>query len=407
MAAALTTQCCIAGGGPAGMMLGVLLARAGVEATVLEKHSDFLRDFRGDTVHPSTLEVLYELGWLDAFLQRPHQKVEEIAAYVAGQRVPVADLRHLPTRCKFVALMPQWDFLDFVAEQGRRYPGFHLVMEAEVDALIESGGAVAGVRARTPSGPLEVRASLTVGADGRHSTVRSLAALPRRELGAPMDILWMRLRRRSDDPAQVLGYTSQGHILVMIYRGDYWQCGLVIAKGGADALRAQGLEPFRQRLLGVAPWLGEERVQELQSWDEVKLLTVAVDRVEQWHRPGLLVIGDAAHAMSPVGGVGINLAVQDAVAAANLLAAPLAAGTLAARDLERVARRRAWPTRATQAAQVAIQNRVIGRVLGGEAMPANARLPLPLRLLQRWPWLRRLPARAVGLGVRPEHWRGN
>ena len=393
------TRCCIAGGGPAGMMLGVLLARAGVDVLVLEKHADFLRDFRGDTVHPSTLELMHELGWLESFLQRPHQELREIGGYVGDERVLVADFSHLPTRCRFVAFMPQWDFLDFLAERARRYPTFHLEMEAEVVDLLVGEDTVAGVTAKTPRGPLEIRAPLTIGADGRHSVVRERAGLRVDELGAPIDVLWMRLSRRADDPGQTFGYLRAGHVLVMLDRGAYWQCAFVIPKGGYDELRRQGLPSLRDTIAAMVPFL-RDRVGELADWDAVQLLTVKIDRLREWQRPGLLCIGDAAHAMSPIGGVGINLAVQDAVAAANLLFEPLRRGSVTTDDLRTVQRRREFPTRATQRVQVLVQDRVLGRVLGGGAFP---KLPLAARLLRDHPILRRIPARMIGVGFRPEH----
>ncbi|PYQ21653.1 MAG: hypothetical protein DMF81_14790 [Acidobacteria bacterium] len=398
-AQSLPTRCCIAGGGPAGMMLGVLLARAGIDVVVLEKHADFLRDFRGDTVHPSTLEVMHELGWLESFLRRPHQEVSELGGYVGDDRILVADFSHVPTRCHFVALMPQWDFLDFLAEQGRRYPTFHLEMEAEVVDLLVEDGHVTGVKARTPRGPREVRAPLTVGADGRQSVVRERAGLRGDELGVPIDVLWMRLSRRPGDPGQTFGYLRGGHILVMLDRGDYWQCAFVIAKGGHDELRRKGLPSLRDTLAAMVPFL-RDRVGELADWDAVKLLTVKIDRLREWQRPGLLCIGDAAHAMSPIGGVGINLAIQDAVAAANLLAGPLRRGPVSIGDLRRVQRRREFPTRATQRLQSFIQDRVMSRVLEGAA---PKRLPLAARLLRDHKMLRRIPARVIGVGFRPEH----
>ena len=397
--AAVETRCCIAGGGPAGMMLGVLLARAGVDVHVLEKHADFLRDFRGDTVHPSTLELMHELGWLESFLQRPHQELREIGGYVGDERVLVADFSHLPTRCRFVAFMPQWDFLDFLAERARRYPTFHLEMEAEVVDLLVGEDTVAGVTAKTPRGPLEIRAPLTIGADGRHSVVRERAGLRVDELGVPIDVLWMRLSRRAHDPGQTFGYLRAGHVLVMLDRGDYWQCAFVIPKGGYDELRRQGLPSLRDTIAAMVPFL-RDRVGELADWDAVQLLTVKIDRLREWQRPGLLCIGDAAHAMSPIGGVGINLAVQDAVAAANLLFEPLRRGSVTTDDLRTVQRRREFPTRATQRVQVLVQDRVLGRVLGGGAFP---KLPLAARLLRDHPILRRIPARMIGVGFRPEH----
>jgi 2-polyprenyl-6-methoxyphenol hydroxylase-like FAD-dependent oxidoreductase len=393
------TRCCIAGGGPAGMMLGVLLARAGVDVHVLEKHADFLRDFRGDTVHPSTLELMHELGWLESFLRRPHQELREIGGYVGDERVLVADFSHLPTRCRFVAFMPQWEFLDFLVERGRRYPTFHLEMEAEVVDLVTDEDRVAGVTAKTPRGLIEIRAPLTIGADGRHSVVRARAGLRVDELGVPIDVLWMRLSRRTDDPGQTFGYLRAGHVLVMLDRGDYWQCAFVIPKGGHDELRRQGLPSLRDTIAAMVPFL-RDRVGELADWDAIKLLTVKIDRLREWQRPGLLCIGDAAHAMSPIGGVGINLAVQDAVAAANRLFGPLRRGSAAIDDLRSVQRRREFPTRATQRLQVLIQNRVFGRVLGGGGFQT---LPLVARLLRDHPILRRIPARMIGVGFRPEH----
>ena len=398
-ATVLHTRCCIAGGGPAGMTLGLLLARAGVDVVVLEKHADFLRDFRGDTIHPSTLDVVHELGLLDDFLSRPHQEVRQLRGYVGDVELTVADFSRLPTRCKFLAFMPQWDFLDFLADHAREYPTFHLVMNACVTGLLTEGGRVAGVTADTSDGPLEVRAPLTVGADGRHSVVRELAELKVVNVGAPIDVLWMRISRRPTEPDVPFGRFDRGRILVMIYRGDYWQCAFVIPKGGYDEVRRRGLEAFRGEVAAIAPALAD-RVSELRTWDDVKLLTVAVDRLRRWWKPGVLCLGDAAHAMSPVGGVGINLAVQDAVAAANLLAGPLRKGTVTAADLHRVQRRREFPTRVTQGVQVLIQDRVIGRVLG-----TRRRLPppWPVRLLARFPALARIPAWLVGVGVRPEH----
>jgi 2-polyprenyl-6-methoxyphenol hydroxylase-like FAD-dependent oxidoreductase len=314
----MRTRCCIAGGGPAGMMLGFLLARMGVDVVVLEKHADFLRDFRGDTIHPSTLEVMYELGIVEDFLRRPHQEVRQLKGQIGNETIAVADFTHLPTHCKFLGLMPQWDFLDFIVEQARRYPSFHLKMQAEVTGLLEEGGRVVGVRARTPEGTLEVRADLTIGADGRHSVVRERAGLSVLNLGAPMDVLWMRVSRQPTDPGQTFGRFDTGRILVFLNREDFWQVAYVIPKGKADEMRQQGLPAFRQELVRLAPFL-ESRVEELRDWDDIKLLTVAVDRLRRWFRPGLLCIGDAAHAMSPIGGVGINLAIQDAVATANIL----------------------------------------------------------------------------------------
>jgi len=395
----IETRCCIAGGGPAGMMLGLLLARAGVPVVVLEKHEDFLRDFRGDTVHPSTLEVIHELGMLEEFLKRPHSELRELRGTIGNEPVTIADFSHLPVKCPFIAMVPQWDFLNFLVDQGRRYPTFQLVMRAEVFDLIERDGRITGVRAQTPDGPIDAHADLVIGADGRSSIVRSLARLPIEDIGAPIDVLWMRLSKRATDAGASLGNIRNGHVFVMLDRGDYWQCAYVIPKDGYEALRRVGLEAFRAEMVGVVPFLAD-RVAEITSWDNVKLLTVRIDRLKQWHRPGLLCIGDAAHAMSPVGGVGINLAIQDAVAAANILYRPLRQGAPSAAYLNAVQRRRELPTRITQRMQVVMQNRVIFRTLTSGA-PTS--LPWPARLLRDYPILRRIPARLVGMGFRPEH----
>ena len=398
-AATLAARCAIAGGGPAGMMLGLLLARAGVEVVVLEKHADFLRDFRGDTVHPSSLEVIHELGWLEEFLRLPHQKARTLSAEIGETTVSFADFTHLPTRCGFVALMPQWDFLNFLAEKGARYPSFKLLMRTEVTDLVEEGGRIVGLKASTPNGPIEVRADLVVGADGRTSVVRERANLVVRELGAPMDVLWFRLSRSRADSDETMGRFDAGRIFITINRGDYWQCGFVIPKGSLERMHQRGLPAFREEVGRLRPML-RDRVGEIADWDAAKLLTVRVDRLERWHQPGLLCIGDAAHAMSPVGGVGINLAIQDAVATANILAAPLRERRLQESDLRVVQRRRELPTRLIQGVQVLIQNRIISPLLGRSKTVAP---PLPLRLLNAVPFLRRIPARLLGLGIRPEH----
>jgi 2-polyprenyl-6-methoxyphenol hydroxylase-like FAD-dependent oxidoreductase len=395
----LAVTCCIAGGGPAGMMLGLLLARAGVDVLVLEKHADFLRDFRGDTIHPSTLEVIYELGLLDDLLKLPHQKTPQINAFFGGLALTVADFSHLPVHCPYIAMMPQWYFLNFLAERAARYPAFKLLMKAEVTGLVEESERVVGLQATTPEGPLEVRASLVVGADGRHSVVRAKAKLQVDDLGAPIDVLWFRLSRLSSEPEASTGRFDIGRIFIMINRGEYWQCGFVIAKGAVEQIHEKGLQAFRQSVASLAPFAAD-RVAELQDWDTIKLLTVKVDRLAQWYWPGLLCIGDAAHAMSPVGGVGINLAIQDAVAAANLLAGPLHEGRLTTEDLCRVQRRREWPTQVTQWLQVFVQNRLIKRVLDSTAA---LRPPLAMKLLARVPFFSRIPARLIGMGVRPEH----
>jgi 2-polyprenyl-6-methoxyphenol hydroxylase-like FAD-dependent oxidoreductase len=400
---ALATQCCIVGGGPAGMMLGFLLARTGVRSIVLEKHGDFLRDFRGDTVHPSTLNVMDELGLLDEFLKLPHQEVSRFGAQFGEEHVQVADFSHLPVHCGFIALMPQWDFLDFLAAQGKRYPAFTVLMHAEATGLIEEGGKVVGVHATIEGRPQEIRADLVVGADGRHSTVRIGAGFDVKVLGAPMDVLWFRLTHKSADKAETMGRFDRGSILVMLDRGDYWQCAYVIAKGSAETLKAAGIEKFREKIAQLMPFLAD-RVHELATADDLKLLTVGVDRLEKWWKPGLLCIGDAAHTMSPIGGVGVNIAVQDAVAASNILAAPLKQGQLKDSDLAAVQARRLWPVRATQAIQLFLQNRMIAPTLAGTR---PLRPPWPARLLNAVPYLRRIPARVLGLGVQPEHVKTN
>ena len=399
MTGRVSVQCCIAGGGPAGMMLGLLLARAGVDVLVLEKHADFLRDFRGDTIHPSTLEIIHELGLLEQLLALPHQKAPGINAQFGDLALTVADFSTLPTRCGFIAFMPQWDFLNFLAEQGSRYPTFRVLMEAEVTDLVKLAGTIVGIRATTPKGPLEVRADLVVGADGRHSVVRDKAGLAVEELGAPMDVLWFGLSRRAKDPEIPVGRFDRGRIFIMLNRGDYWQCGFVISKGSRAQLEAQGLPAFRETVGRLGPFL-TDRVDEIQSWEPIKLLTVQVDRLRDWCRPGLLCIGDAAHAMSPIGGVGINLAIQDAVATANLLAGQLRRGAVTPADLRLVQERRAWPTHMTQRMQLLLQNRVIKTVLAGDGPLVP---PWPLQLIARFPILRRIPARLIGMGFRPEH----
>lgn len=380
-------------------MLGFLLARAGVDIIVLEKHGDFLRDFRGDTIHPSTLELMRELGLLEEFLKQPHRKVNRLKGLIGDTPITLADFSGLPTACKFIALMPQWDFLTFLAEHGRRYAGFHLMMKTEATDLLEQDGQVIGLRAAGHDGPIEIRADLVVAADGRHSTLRERAGLNVKDLGAPMDVLWVRISRHPDDPADTFGHIEAGRMLIMLDRGDYWQCAFVIPKGSAAELRLKPIGAFRQMILDLSPWLGG-RVNEVESWDDVKLLTVTVDRLSRWWRPGFLCIGDAAHAMSPVGGVGINLAVQDAVAAANILAEPLRAGNVTPDHLARVQARREWPTKVTQQIQLMVQNLVIRRVLATSQRPQAPRLA---KLLNWIPMLQHIPARVVGMGVRPEH----
>jgi len=393
----IKTTCCIAGGGPAGMMLGFLLARAGVSVVVLEKHADFLRDFRGDTVHPSTLEMMRELGVLDEFLKLPHSEVRQVSLQIGDDRVVVGHFDHLPVHCKFIALMPQWNFLNFIADHAKRYQTFDLRMEAEATDLNEENGRIVGVHAKMPDGDMEIRADLIVGCDGRHSTMRARAGLRSDDYGVPMDVMWFRLSRKPGDPDETFGHIEGGRMMVMLNRNDYWQCAFVIPKGSADEVKCAGLDKFRATVSEMSPFT-RGRLEEIESWDTVKLLTVAVDRLRRWYRPGLLCIGDAAHAMSPIGGVGINLAVQDAVAAANILAEPLLRKTVTIETLKDVQRRREFPTRFTQRLQIVLQNNIIGLALRGKRPKA----PLFMKVLQ-WPLLRRIPGRLLALGVRPEH----
>jgi 2-polyprenyl-6-methoxyphenol hydroxylase-like FAD-dependent oxidoreductase len=395
----LRTTCCIAGGGPAGMMLGFLLARAGVEVIVLEKHKDFFRDFRGDTIHPSTMEVLHELGILDDFLKLPYQKAEVIGGTIGDFKFSAADFRHLPTRCKFIALIPQWDFLDFIARHAKKYPTFHLHLEHEVTGLKRDGERIIGVHVNTPQGPVDIEADLVVGADGRSSIVREQSGLKVLDLGAPFDVLWMRVARVQSDLQQSLGNFQSGRVLVTINRQDYWQCGFLIPKGTFEDIKQKGLPAFQEELATTAPYL-RPHVGELDSWDKIKLLTVQVNRLQQWNRPGLLCIGDAAHAMSPMGGVGINLAIQDAVATANLLAEPLRQKILTEDTVALVQQRRQWPTQMTQRFQVYMQNTFLVHVLGSHE---KIKPPLFPKLLARFPILQRIPARVIGMGFRPEH----
>lgn len=381
-------------------MIGFLLARAGVPVVVLEKHADFLRDFRGDTIHPSTLEVMAELGLANGLLALPHEKVPQIGGQFGDETFQFADFSRLPVGHPYIAMMPQWDFLDFVAQQGRKYPGFTLIMQTSADALVQDGDRVTGVRAATPEGPLEVRADLVVAADGRHSVLRTQAGLALDDLGAPMDVLWFRLSRAPGDPGQSMGRFEPGRLMVHINRGDYWQCALVIPKGSAETIKARGLDAFRQRVAELLPWTAERVPNDVQSWEDVKLLSVRIDRLKTWYKPGFLAIGDAAHAMSPIGGVGINLAIQDAVAAANALWQPLRDRQLEPRHLAAVQHRREWPTRATQWLQVVVQNRVIRPALSADRA---LQPPLLVRLAARFPALRRITARLIGLGLRPEH----
>lgn len=400
MAPSMDVQCCIAGGGPAGMMLGYLLGRAGVRTVVLEKHSDFLRDFRGDTVHPSTMQIMQELGLLEEFLRRPHSEIRSFSVEIGDRSFKVADFEHVPCACRFIALMPQWDFLQFMLEKGQAFPALNVMMSTEVTGLIEVAGRVTGVTATTADGRIEVRARLVVACDGRRSPVRAAAALTVQDLGSPIDVLWFRTSKKPGDPKDVLGRLSLDKMIVTIDRGDYWQCAYVIAKGGSDRIRADGIAAFRKAIADGAHFLGD-RVGELKSFDDVKLLSVAVDRLTTWSKPGLLCIGDAAHAMSPVGGAGINLAIQDAVATANILASKLKQDTVADRDLRAVRRRRLFPVRVIQRAQVLVQDRVLRPIVSGENR--SLRVPWIIERLNANAWLRRWPARVIGVGLRPEH----
>jgi 2-polyprenyl-6-methoxyphenol hydroxylase-like FAD-dependent oxidoreductase len=399
MAEKLQTRCVIAGGGPAGIMAGYLLARARVPVIVLEKHADFFRDFRGDTIHPSTLELMHELGLLEEFLKQPHQEVRELRAVINGEIVPIADFTKLPTRCKFIAFMPQWDFLNFLSAHAKRFPSFRLLMEHEVVDLIFENDRVTGVRAKTPRGEVEVQSDLVIGADGRHSTLHALAGFKEREFGVPIDVLWMRISKKQDDPEQSFGFFQHGKLLVLIDRGDYWQAGFVIPKGRFNDIKARGLPQFQDDIVSFAAFL-RDRMAELDDWSKIKLLTVQINRLRNWCREGLLCIGDSAHAMSPAGGVGINLAIQDAVATANLLADKLRSGPVSVEDLRRVQARREWPTRLIQAMQVLIHRRIVTGATSGR----KSSLPFVVRLLKWFPVLRQLPARFVGIGPCPEHY---
>jgi 2-polyprenyl-6-methoxyphenol hydroxylase-like FAD-dependent oxidoreductase len=396
----LRTQCAIAGGGPAGMMLAYLLARAGVAVIVCEKHADFLRDFRGDTVHPSTLEIMHELGLAERLLQLPHQKIERLSGAVGNQTFPFADFSHLPVHYPFIALMPQWDFLNFLASEAKAFANFTLLMRTEVIGTIEEAGKITGVRARSPEGETEIKADLVIAADGRHSTVRASGGFIVEDIGAPMDVLWFRLSRQSSDPPQTLGRIDAGSIFVQLNRGDYWQCAYVIPKGSVEDVHRRGLDAFRAEIVRQAPFFAD-RIAEIVSFEDAKLLTVGIDRLTRWHKPGLICIGDAAHTMSPIGGVGINVAIQDAVAAGNVLAEPLRKGTVTDANLAAVQARRELPVRVVQGIQVFIQKRVISTVLAKRGGEVQA--PRFLHLLSIIPILQQIPARVLGLGLRREH----
>src|SRR6195952_2851015 len=396
----IKTRCCIVGGGPAGMMLGYLLGRAGIDTIVLEKHADFFRDFRGDTVHPSTLQVMDELGLIGGFLKLPHQELQKMDGQFGGSSIRIADLSRLNAKYPFIAFMPQWDFLNFLREHGKRFASLKVMMNAEATDLIWSGDIVIGVKADTPEGPVEIRADLTVACDGRHSLVREKAKLEVEEIGAPMDVLWFRAGKGANESESVFARVETGRMMVTFDRGDYWQCAYVIAKGQYDAIKARGLDALRDEIVRLAPIL-KSGILDVKTWDDVKLLTVAINRLKRWTRPGLLCIGDAAHAMSPVGGVGVNLAVQDAVATANLLAAKLMKGCPSEEELDDVRKRREFPVRMTQAMQVVVQNNIISVALKPGDVPLQA--PLAARIINAIPWLQGITARFIGLGVRPEH----
>jgi 2-polyprenyl-6-methoxyphenol hydroxylase-like FAD-dependent oxidoreductase len=382
------------------MMLGYLLGRAGIETLVLEKHADFFRDFRGDTVHPSTLQVMDELGLIEAFLKLPHQQLQKMDGKFGTTTIRVADLSRLNVKYPFIAFMPQWDFLNFLRDRGKQFASLKVMMNTNATDLIWSGDTVIGVKADTADGPVEIRADLTIGCDGRHSVVRERAGLEVEEIGAPMDVLWFRAGRQANETESLFARIGTGEMLVTFDRGDYWQCAYVIAKGQYDAVKARGLDAFRSDVIGMAPILASG-MSDVKTWDDVKPLTVAINRLKRWTRPGLLCIGDAAHAMSPVGGVGVNLAVQDAVATANLLAEKLASGCPSEQELDAVRRRREFPVKMTQAMQVVVQNNIISVALKPGGRPL--RPPLLLRLVSRLPWLQRIAARFVAVGVRPEH----
>ena len=394
-------DCVVAGAGPGGLMLGLLLARAGVDVTVVEKHGDFLRDFRGDTVHPSTLDIIDQLGLLDDLLKVPHTQAPQLHAEIGGKDVTIADFSRLPTKCRFIAFMPQWDFLDFLAREAGKLPSFRLIMSAEVTGLIEESGRIGGLVASTPEGPLEIRAALVVGADGRNSLVREKAGLAVESFGAPSDVLWMKFSHQSDDPPYTMGHGGPRQGFVMVDRGDYWQCGYVVRKGSFAEVKEKGIEAFREAVAAVSP-LPADRVEEIRSWDDVHLLSIRIDRLKSWWRPGLLCIGDAAHSMSPIGGFGVNLAIQDAVAAANILSAPLREGQLADRHLAAVEKRRAFPTKVTQKIQFMMQSS--SRKRQADAAKRSGP-PAFVKGIARWPILAHLAGRLVGMGIRRERLR--
>jgi len=394
----LRVQCCVVGGGPAGMMLGYLLGRAGIKTVVLEKHADFFRDFRGDTVHPSTMQVMQELGLLADFLKVPHDEISKLNALFGTTSIRLADMSRLDTPCPFIAFMPQWDFLNFIDSQGKRFPVLEVRKKAEAVELMKDGESVIGVVAQTEQGPLHIVADLTVACDGRHSLMREQAGMVVEDIGAPMDVLWFKVGKPSGPTDSVFARIQAGQMMVMLDRTDYWQCAYVIAKNGYEKVKEGGLDRFRANIVRLAP-LTRDHIADVKSWDDVKLLSVQIDRLAKWAKPGFLCIGDAAHAMSPVGGVGVNLAVQDAVAAANLLFDKFGDGGPSLEDLGRVQERRQFPVKATQAIQVFVQNRLINRAISDKQFAP----PLMMRLVGCSPWLQGLTARTIGIGVRPEH----
>jgi 2-polyprenyl-6-methoxyphenol hydroxylase-like FAD-dependent oxidoreductase len=396
----MKTRCCIVGGGPAGMMLGYLLGRAAIDVVVLEKHADFFRDFRGDTVHPSTLQVMDELGLIEGFLRLPHQRLQKMDGMFGGEAVRIADLSRLHVKYPFIAFMPQWDFLNFLRESGKQFASLRVMMSTEAIDLIHDGDRISGVRARTPEGVIDIEADLTIACDGRHSLVRERAGLEVEEIGAPMDVLWFRAGKRETESESLFARIDPGRMMVTFDRGDYWQCAYVIAKGQYDAVKARGLTALLDDIARMAPIL-KPGLADVKGWDDVKLLTVAINRLKRWMRPGLLCIGDAAHAMSPIGGVGVNLAIQDAVATANLLAPKLANGCPPEDELDAVRRRREFPVRMTQRMQVIAQNNIVSAALKPGNQPLK--VPLVMRLITAVPWLQGVTARFVGVGVRPEH----
>jgi 2-polyprenyl-6-methoxyphenol hydroxylase-like FAD-dependent oxidoreductase len=395
----VNTTCCISGGGPAGIMLGYLLTRAGIETTVLEKWPDFFRDFRGDTIHPSVMEILFELGLLEDFLKLPHSEIKQVEAEIGTEKIILADFSHLKLHCPFIAFIPQWDFLNFITAEAKKYPSFHLMMETEATDIIRNGETIVGLKAKNKNEDLEIHSQLVVCADGRNSTIREKAGFTPNVDGAPMDVLWCRISRKESDSASVLGKVDMGKMMIMLNRNDYWQCAFIIRKGEFENIKQRGINAFRNDITELAPMLNDS-VQEINDWEQIKLLTVSVDHLEKWYVPGLLFIGDSAHAMSPIGGVGINLAIQDAVAAANILVPAFKKGNISQNDLAKIQKRREFPVKIIQRVQVLIQNNVIDRILGNHV---RIKPPWPLNLVKRFPYLRRIPAYLVGKGFRMEH----